>query len=321
MAHVEFKGGRYALEQGESILDALLRQDVAIPHGCKAGACQTCLMQMIEGDIPAQAQSGLKETQKELHYFLACACKPKEDCLVDFAGQEETKYHLNILEKFPLNEHVTCLRIESDMEFKAGQYINIWLDDINIRSYSIASVKAIDPYIELHIRMFPDGLFSSRRLQALHEGDTLSIQGPLGECFYSAADKTQPLLLAGISTGLAPLYGIVKDALSQGHTGPMHLVIGAKEANQFYLSETLEELTKQHDNLTISWIAKDANENDQVIEGDIYQFIKEAHPSTKGYKVFLCGAESFVRKLKKQCFLAGANMTDIHADAFLPCGK
>jgi hypothetical protein len=38
----------------------------------------------------------------------------------------------------------------------------------------------------------------------------------------------------------------------------------------------------------------------------------------KGYRVFLCSAESFTTKMRKLCFLTGAGMRDISADAFIP---
>ena len=40
-------------------------------------------------------------------------------------------------------------------------------------------------------------------------------------------------------------------------------------------------------------------------------------PELGGWRIFLCGAESFTRKARRQCFLAGAGMRDISVDSFL----
>jgi ferredoxin-NADP reductase len=37
-----------------------------------------------------------------------------------------------------------------------------------------------------------------------------------------------------------------------------------------------------------------------------------------GHQVYLCGHPDFVKAMQRKCFLAGASLPDIHADAFLP---
>src|SRR3954464_3781367 len=85
---VEGKDGAarsYALGEGESVLDGLLREGVAVPNSCRAGACQSCLMQVTAGTAPAEAQKGLKEKSRGGGDFLACAARPLEDLTVQFA--------------------------------------------------------------------------------------------------------------------------------------------------------------------------------------------------------------------------------------------
>ena len=43
---------RYELAPGQSVLDCLLASGLAIPHSCRNGVCQTCLMRAIEGTPP-----------------------------------------------------------------------------------------------------------------------------------------------------------------------------------------------------------------------------------------------------------------------------
>jgi len=52
MSEVLFEAQRYPLAPGESVLDCLLAAGHDLPHSCKAGACQSCLMQA-EGPVPA----------------------------------------------------------------------------------------------------------------------------------------------------------------------------------------------------------------------------------------------------------------------------
>jgi len=288
MSTITFQETDIQLEPNESVLDGLLRNNFDIPHGCKAGACQSCLMRVAPTQVahlPAPAQTGHTAT---------------------------------LLEKSLLNDQVLRLRLSTEFEFQAGQYINIWLDQTTTRSYSIASTPA-QQYIELHIRLYANGRFSQFAKDHLNAGDTLTIQGPLGQCIYSPEVPDAPLLLAGIGTGLAPLYGILKSALAQNHTGPIHLYLGAKQSQQFYYEQTLLELCKLNPQVHIHFLAQTHPSADaHITEGDIYQAVKAGHSNTANYRIYLCGAESFVRKMKKQCFLSGASMGDIHSDAFLP---
>src|ERR1019366_6954129 len=123
-------------------------------------------------------------------------------------------------------------------EYRAGQFVSLFREDGLARSYSLASLPG-EGALELHVRKIPGGAMSgwlySQALhsQALHSqsldraqpgaqsGVPVWIQGPSGNCFYVPGKADEPLLLAGAGTGLAPLYGIARDALQQGHSGPI----------------------------------------------------------------------------------------------------
>lgn len=317
MTELKLDGSVYHVNPEETVLDALLRQGVNMPHGCKAGACQSCIIRSEEGAVPAAAQAGLKPAQKESGYFLSCSCEPMSDMALSLAEQVLPKVKSRVLHVSHLSDQVLRIRLQQVLDFHAGQYLNIWLDDSTVRSYSIASSRSLDDCIELHVKLIPGGRFSHWASANLNQGDELTLQGPLGDCFYTQTDAAQPLLLAGIGTGLAPLYGIIKEALAQNHQGPINLVIGARSAGGFYLQQELAHLARDSQ-LQIDFVCLEGA-TAEYQPGDLYQHVKQHFSSTKGYRVYLCGADSFVRKMKKQCFLSGANMSDIHADAFLPC--
>ncbi len=319
-----YNGQSFTCDENETVLDALLRQEQNIPHGCKAGACQSCLMKLSQPDIalPAAAQVGLKASQKSLGYFLSCCCTPQSDLTLERGTEGTTQVSAKLINKLLLSPTILQLQLEAPLAFQAGQYINIWLDNTHVRSYSIASLPS-ENLLELHVKLIDGGKFSQMAKTELQPGDTLTLQGPMGDCIYATDTPTEPLLLVGIGTGLAPLLGIIKDALAQNHTGDIHLVLGAKTSDGFYHQQNLIALSRQHANLQVHFIAQTVYPTETalpgLIEGDLYQWVKAQHPNTQGYRVFLCGAESFVRKMKKQCFLTGTAMNQIHADAFLPC--
>ena len=114
------------------------------------------------------------------------------------------------------------LRPEGSFDYQPGQYVQLRRPDGLARSYSLASLPR-EGWLELHVRRVTDGRMSSWIFDELHVGGRLELRGPFGDCHYEPGRPEQPLLLAGLGTGLAPLYGIARDALESGHTGPVQL--------------------------------------------------------------------------------------------------
>lgn len=317
MSSLFFNASEVILHERESVLDCLLRHGYDIPNGCRAGACQACLMLSDNSNIPPAAQKGLKEAQKKLGYFLSCRCFPSEPMEVSLSPDVLERIPGVIKEKVILTPEIVAISIDADVDYRAGQYVTLWKNGTIPRSYSLASIQREDRFLRFHVKRYDNGLFSRWAYDAARIGDRVEVQGPFGECFYACAEPFQPLFLAGIGTGLAPLYGIVRDALSHGHQGDITLIIGARHSHRFYLVDELRQLAGKHRNFQVEFIAQ-VSHSDFFPTGDIYDYARNRLADLTGYKVFLCGADSFVRRMKKQCFMAGAGMKDISADSFLP---
>ena len=322
MTVIHYKGESIELSPSESVLDGLLRQGHDISFGCRAGACQACLMIASSGALPADAQKGLSDAQIALNYFLACQCNlstpPPQPLSIEKVSRDDQTTPGTLISKTRLNAHVLRLRVAADLTYKPGQYCTLWNSEGVARSYSLASHPVQDDDLEFHIKVLPDGRFSQWADSSLNVGDALDIQGPMGTCIY-AGEAEQPLLLAAIGTGLAPIYGILKDAIAQQHRGAIDVVLGAKEPDNFYLVPELQALAEAHSHLNIHFISQGAA-TEFAESGDIYAYCKASFPSLKDSKVYLCGAESFVLKMRKQCFMSGAAMKNISADVFVPSG-
>ncbi|HYH95693.1 FAD-binding oxidoreductase [Hyalangium sp.] len=320
MSRVSYQAQWYPLEPEESVLDGLLRQGIPVPHACKAGVCQSCLMRAARGAVPEKAQAGLKETLKARNYFLACSCRPEPGAELELAGDADelrVPARLESLERLSQDVLRVRLRPEMPFEYRTGQYLTLLRADGLARSYSVASLPR-EGVLELHVRLLPGGAMSGWLHAEARPGDAVRVQGPAGECFYVPGRPEQPLLLAGTGTGLAPLYGIVRDALEAGHTGPLWLFHGARDPRGLYLVEELRELAARHSNLHYRPSVLEGRLGEGIHVGALDALIREVCPKPVGWRAFLCGNPDLVLSLRKKLFLAGLSLKDIHADAFLP---
>lgn len=320
MAEIRYQGGVYALLENESVLDALLRNGFPIMHSCRAGVCGSCLMRSPAGPLPSRAQAGMKDSWKTRGYFYSCSCVPESDIeIVDTDADLRTAGTITSLQLLSGDVIQARMRTDKPVEFRAGQYVTVMREGI-ARSYSIANLPE-DGELEFHIRRVPNGQMSGWFHTEARPGDHLEIVGPSGECFYVPGREDQPLLLAGTGTGLAPLYGIVRDALKSGHRGPIHLFHGALHAGGLYLVDELRALAQQHEQLEYIPAVLKGDETSEFALGPIDAVILNRIPKLTGFRAFVCGDPGLVQALKKKLFLSGMASRDIYADAFIPAAR
>lgn len=320
MAHISYNDKRIELNEGQTVLSALLDNGYDIPNSCRVGVCQTCLMKSDDGQVPENSQVGLKDTLKAQGYFLACSCIPTKSLKITSVNSSDTLIKTTIVEHNIVSNNILRLRIKPDVEFDyiAGQYINVWKDDKTARSYSLASVKSIDDYLELHIRRIDDGIVSNWLHNEVSTSDKISIQYASGDCFYLPGSPEQKILLAGTGTGLAPLIGIARDALHQNHSGEIHLIHGTRQIEDLYMHQELIAMSHQYKNFHYQASVLQTSEIVEPITTDsIEKLILQVSTNPAEWKSYLCGDESIVNNIKKTLFLAGASMSNIYTDAFI----
>lgn len=326
MPTVTLNDSVFPLEDGESVLDGLLRQGQSLAHACKSGICQSCLIKTVAGAPDARATKGLKASLQTNGYALACQWVPDSDVTIALPDTAAIAVPMQIIALDPLGPGILRIRLDfsdATQRFNShpGQYLNLSNPAGVARSYSIASDYAHDGYLELHVAQLPQGEFTTWLFAEAQVGDELYAQGPIGDCFYQPeAGCDAPILLAGTGTGLAPLYGILHDALRRQHKGPIVLLHGGSRPERLYYVDELHGLQDSHVNLHYNALVLDgAEDNPQLQQGDLAEAaIAALDPAALAQqRVFLCGDPAFVQGLRKQIFLKGVRSANIFCDAFV----
>jgi len=301
------------------VLECLIRQGVSVNYSCKVGACQSCMMVAVEGEPTPASQVGVKETLRAGNHFLICSCVPEADMQIVVPDQAGSSFDATVLSLHKLNADVVRLRLmrPDNYDYLPGQFLNLANDAGVTRSYSLASVPGLDDFLELHVRHVPGGLVSGWVAEKLQAGDTVTISQAAGQCSYLPGREEQSLLLIGTGTGLAPLVGIVRDALHQGHSGPIHLYHGSSTTEGLYLVSELMAMDEANAAFHYHPCVSQGTPPQDVQSGRAADVALEDFTQLSGWRVFLCGREDMVRALQKKTFLAGASMQDIFADPFV----
>lgn len=313
---VFYEGRSHEVREGQTVLDALLAAGESIPNACRAGACGACILRATSGEIPAEAQVGLRDAWKARGCFHACQCRPRGALSVEPLG-DGMRVPARIAAREALSASVARVLVEAAAPFDAtaGQYVTLDRGGV-ARSFSIAAIHDRRT-LELHVRRNPGGALSPYLCDRASPGDEVVVQGPLGSCVYVPGRPEQPMLLAGTGTGLAPLWGILHDALAAGHTGPIHVLHGGVDPSGLYLVDELAALAAARSNVRyLPSVLRGAPAG--MEEGPIDAIVARHFPRTTGMRAFVCGAPDVVAALKKKIFLAGAALRDIAADAFVP---
>jgi ferredoxin len=79
---VEVPADRYILQTAEN-------QGADLPFSCRNGACTTCAVRILEGEVDQPEAMGLSPDLRRRGYALLCVSYPRSDLLVETQDEDE----------------------------------------------------------------------------------------------------------------------------------------------------------------------------------------------------------------------------------------
>ncbi|MFC9293168.1 2Fe-2S iron-sulfur cluster-binding protein [Streptomyces sp. NPDC057011] len=84
-ARLDGRSGTWPVRDGESLLDAVLRNRADAPYACKGGVCGTCRAFLVTGEVRMDRNFALEAEETEAGFVLACQSHPvTEEVEIDF---------------------------------------------------------------------------------------------------------------------------------------------------------------------------------------------------------------------------------------------
>ncbi|HTN67739.1 MAG TPA: FAD-binding oxidoreductase [Burkholderiaceae bacterium] len=319
----------FMVRKGETILDAGLHEGLTLDYDCRNGGCGRCVCSVAQGcydQRPYQIKA-LSNAQKTQGKALMCCMEPSADMAI------EVEYDIGGKAKVPEVRSATVVHMErladdvmhvvlqlpegNTLEFAAGQYINILLDDGQRRAFSFANRPGEGGQIELHIRLVPGGRFTTHVFQGMKVGDVLRFEGPRGS--FTLRESPHPILFVAGATGFAPIKSIVEDAFARGVQRSMRLYWGVRRRQDLYMLERCEQWQRAHPNFTVVPVLSEPPEGDGWTgrTGLVHEAILADFPDLSGHEVYLCGSVQMVETATPAFIARGLDENACFSDAFL----
>ena len=326
---VDGVSAEFSVREDETILDAGLREGLALPYECRNGGCGLCLCSVEHGNIdhrPYQ-RSALPDAQKAQGKALMCCAVPRGDVVIDVEGftgaaaQAAEVHTATVAQLERLADDVMRVLLQlpegKTLDFAAGQYIDILLDDGQRRAFSFANRPHASSQIELHIRLVPGGRFTTHVFEAMRVGDVLRFEGPRGS--FTLRESTHPILFVAGATGFAPIKSIVEDAFERGVQRPMRLYWGVRQRKDLYLLALCEQWERDHANFTVVPVVSEPAEGDGWTgrTGLVHEAMLADFPDLSGNEVYLCGSVKMVETAVPAFIAQGLGEDACFSDAFV----
>lgn len=310
MPELRVAGQSWSVPAGSNLLDALNQVGMRVPYSCRAGSCHACLVRCVRGEVANAAPEALSPERLAEGWRLACQCRVLVDLSVDVFDPLRDGLPAVVVAVDWLSPTVLRLRLqpEKTLRYSAGQHVVLWTVQGIARPYSLASLPGEDAWLEFHLDCRQPGAFSDAA-RLLKPGDSLRL-GELrgGALHYDPDWHSRPLWLLAAGTGLAPLWGILREALRQQHEAPIRVLHVAHDSTEHYLAEALQALTTTHPQLQI----------ELVTATELAGVLADLKLVSRQTRALLCGSPASVESFARRLYLAGVPRNQVLADVFLP---
>ena len=312
---IEPLGRTIEVNDGQTILDAALREGIYLPHACCHGLCATCKVQITDGEVDHGQASNFATLQSDV--VIEADIDEDPDALNlpidDFDGVVERIENLT-----PTIKGV-WIRLDKPMQFQAGQYVNLTVGELDARAFSLANSPSTGDLIELNIKQVPGGQITGYVHNDLKVGEHVKVVGPYGR-FFTRKSAQLPLIFMAGGSGLSSPKSMIAELLEDDCTLPITLVYGARTRDELYDHDLFVQWTQKYPNFTYVPALSAVEEGDawNGFRGFVHDAAKTQFDNDfRGHKAYLCGPPLMIESCISTLMQGRLFERDIYTEKFI----
>lgn len=332
---IEPLGATIEVEEGQTLLDAALRQGIYIPHACGHGLCGTCKVQVCDGEVDHGHANpfALMDFERDAGKTLACCATLQSDGTIEADIDEDPDAQMIPVRDFLTTvsriEHLTptikgiFLKLDQPMHFQAGQYVQVVVPGIEGgRAFSIANAPAqvqASGEIELNVRIVAGGAATTWLHQNLAVSNRLQISGPYGRFFVRKSTQVPTIFMAG-GSGLSSPRAMLHDLLEDNSLHPMTLLYGQRTREELYYDDEFRALAAQYPHFTyVPTLSGEPEGSDWAGARGFVHDVAKAHfgGTFSGHQAYLCGPPVMIEACIATLMQGRLYERDIYTEKFL----
>ncbi len=180
------------------------------------------------------------------------------------------------------------LEPESDVSFRAGQYLMVVMDERDKRPFSMASTPSEHQFIELHIGASELNLYAMAVMDRILQRQTIEVDIPHGDAWLRD-DEERPLVLIAGGTGFSYVRSILLSALERNPQREIALYWGGRESKHLYDLAELESLSVKHPGLRIEAVVEQPQEGWRGRTGTVLTAVMQDYGSLAECDIYIAG--------------------------------
>jgi Na+-transporting NADH:ubiquinone oxidoreductase subunit NqrF len=327
---LEPSGKVITVKEGQTILDAAIRNGVQVAYGCRHGSCAACKCQVLEGDYEIMdrvSEYSLMSFEREEGFTLMCSTLVESDLVIEVEEEESdlpffavSDFEAEVVENVACTHDIHMIKLKlqepQTIEYASGQFFEFEIPGLDdTRAYSLANKYEEGSMIEFHVKRVPEGK-GSNYMCDLQAGDSVTGSGPYGSMQLRSRDKDLIFIAGG--SGMAPIKSLLEELFSQSFEKEAWFFYGARSKKDLYLTEEWEELVRQHPNFHFVPALSQPDPSD-VWEGEtgfIADVIARTLEDTSKMDAYLCGPPIMIETACDALSKSGMKGTNIAYDEF-----
>ncbi len=313
LVSITYNGTTFSAYPGDVLLDAALRAGVGMPHDCRSGVCETCVVRIVsgateggEGPEPGTVRACearvLGDVEAETEVLQAPAtCRGKVAAITQ------------------LSENVTEIAVAPSrpLSVRPGQYVHAEFNGLPRRALTPTrplDARIDDELMRFHVEHRDKGRLSGDLGTSIKVGHRVDLTGPFGSAYLRRGLQNRLVLVAG-GTGFASIWAIADAALRERPQRSILLIVGARTLKDLYMVKALGMMaTCPHVRIIVTCEERQTL-SPVIMPGQPADYLP---PLLSRDVVFAAGPAALVDAVGEAAAVSGAAF---YGEAFLPAGE